>query len=132
MESSCDVTIDNLDEKVAQTRTKYSEHDESKMSKLWKELKGDKIHILLLFFLYILQGVPIGIKMSMPLILQRLSVPYSDQAVFSIARYPYSMKVLWAPIVDALFIKRFGRRKSWIIPTQYLTGNYYEMLPHDQ
>ena len=96
-----------------------------KCSKLWKNLKGDKVNIVLLFFLYILQGVPIGIKMSMPLMLQRLNVPYSDQAIFSISRYPYSMKVLWAPIVDALFIPKFGRRKSWIIPTQYLTGNYF-------
>lgn len=32
------------------------------------------------------------------------------------------MKVLWAPIVDSLFWERFGRRKSWLVPMQYLIG----------
>jgi len=30
--------------------------------------------------------------------------------------------LLWAPIVDALFIKRFGRRKTWLVPVQYCIG----------
>lgn len=29
---------------------------------------------------------------------------------------------MWAPFVDALFIKRFGRRKSWLVPIQFLVG----------
>ena len=32
------------------------------------------------------------------------------------------MKLLWAPIVDSLYNRRFGRRKSWLIPIQYLIG----------
>jgi hypothetical protein len=37
--------------------------------------------------------------------------------------YPYSLKLLWSPIVDSLFSESFGRRKSWIIPIQ--AGGYY-------
>lgn len=32
------------------------------------------------------------------------------------------MKLLWAPIVDAIYLQKFGRRKTWLIPTQYLMG----------
>ena len=30
--------------------------------------------------------------------------------------------MLWAPIVDSVFWPNFGRRKSWIVPMQYLLG----------
>ena len=58
----------------------------------------------------------------MPLILTKRGVPYTDQAIFTIATYPFSMKVLWAPIVDSVFWAKFGRRKSWLVPSQYLIG----------
>ena len=61
--------------------------------KVWENLEGDKIHVLLLSFLYFLQGIPIGLDLAIPLILSRRDVPYSEQAVFSISTYPFSMKV---------------------------------------
>jgi PAT family acetyl-CoA transporter-like MFS transporter 1 len=33
-----------------------------------------------------------------------------------------AVKILWAPIVDSLYIKRFGRRKTWLVPSQLLIG----------
>ena len=36
--------------------------------------------------------------------------------------YPYSLKLLWSPIVDAVWSRRFGRRKSWIVPIQAVSG----------
>lgn len=32
------------------------------------------------------------------------------------------MKLLWAPIVDSIYFKSIGRRKSWMVPCQYLIG----------
>ena len=92
-------------------------------SQMWKDLEGDKIHVLILFFLYCLQGIPLGLRSSIPLILTKKNVPYTEQATFSISAYPFSMKVLWAPIVDSLFWAKFGKRKSWLVPVQYLIGN---------
>jgi len=89
---------------------------------MWEDLEGDRLHVLGLVFLYFLQGIPMGLDHAIPLILTRRNVPYSEQATFSISTYPFSMKVLWAPIVDSLFWERFGRRKSWLIPMQYLIG----------
>ena len=62
-------------------------------SSMLKDLDGDKLHVLILFFLYCLQGIPLGLKDAIPLILTKKGVPYTDQATYSIANYPFSMKV---------------------------------------
>ncbi|KAK9520667.1 hypothetical protein VZT92_020538 [Zoarces viviparus] len=79
-------------------------------------------NVLLLLFLYVLQGIPLGLAGSIPLILQSKSISYKDQAFFSFVFWPFSLKLFWAPLVDALYCSRFGRRKSWLVPTQYLLG----------
>jgi len=87
-----------------------------------RDLEGDKMHVLVLFFLYILQGIPLGLIHSVPLVLGKKEVTYKEQAKFSISSYPFSMKLLWAPLVDSLYVARFGRRKSWLVPVQYIIG----------
>ena len=62
-------------------------------SSMLKDLDGDKLHVLILFFLYCLQGIPLGLDNAIPLILSRRNVPYTEQATFSISTYPFSMKV---------------------------------------
>ena len=47
---------------------------------------------------------------------------YNAQAIFALCSWPFSLKLLWAPIVDSVFSKRFGRRKSWLVPAQALAG----------
>ncbi|XP_054839839.1 acetyl-coenzyme A transporter 1 [Eublepharis macularius] len=84
--------------------------------------------ILLLLFLYVLQGIPLGLAGSIPLILQSKNVSYTDQAFFSFVFWPFSLKLLWAPMVDAVYFKRFGRRKSWLVPTQYILGLFMMYL----
>lgn len=93
-----------------------------------EKTRHDRGSIALLLLLYILQGIPLGLTGSIPLILQSRHVAYKDQAVFSFAFWPFSVKLLWAPIVDSVFSKRMGRRKSWLIPTQYLIGLFIIVL----
>ncbi|XP_053161584.1 acetyl-coenzyme A transporter 1 [Hemicordylus capensis] len=85
-------------------------------------------NILLLLFLYVLQGIPLGLAGSIPLILQSKNVSYTDQAFFSFVFWPFSLKLLWAPMVDAVYFKSFGRRKSWLVPTQYTLGLFMMYL----
>ncbi|KAM6443103.1 acetyl-coenzyme A transporter 1 [Liasis olivaceus] len=85
-------------------------------------------NILLLLFLYVLQGIPLGLAGSIPLILQSKNVSYKDQAFFSFVFWPFSLKLLWAPLVDAVYFKSFGRRKSWLVPTQYIIGLFMMYL----
>lgn len=71
----------------------------------------------------LLQGVPLGLAMgSMPFLLKRKQISYSQMATFSLSSYPYSLKLLWSPIVDSVFWRSVGRRRSWIIPIQTVIG----------
>ena len=95
-----------------------------------RELKDDFGSILLLLFLYLLQGVPLGLIAAIPLILQSKEITYAQQAVFSFAYWPFSMKLLWAPIVDSIYFRRLGRRKSWMVPCQYLIGLFLLLISY--
>ena len=85
-------------------------------------IAGDEKSILILLFLYVLQGIPLGLAAAIPLILTNRNVSYKQQAEFSFAYWPFSVKLLWAPIVDSCFVASFGRRKTWLVPVQYLIG----------
>lgn len=78
--------------------------------------------VALLLLLYVLQGIPLGLGSAVPLLLQNRHVSYKEQALFSFVSWPFSVKLLWAPIVDSVYSSRFGRRKSWLVPTQYAIG----------
>ena len=80
------------------------------------------MNICLLLLLYTLQGVPMGISAAIPMLLEERKVSMSVQGKFSFASWPFSLKLLWAPIVDALFMHSWGQRKTWLVPTQLLIG----------
>ncbi|KAJ7630499.1 acetyl-coenzyme A transporter 1-domain-containing protein [Roridomyces roridus] len=83
----------------------------------------DKRAMALLCVLYLIQGVPLGLALgSIPFIL-REQLSYSQLATFALSGYPYSLKLLWSPIVDSVFFPSVGRRKSWIIPMQVIVGS---------
>lgn len=86
------------------------------------DIRGDRQNIAILFFLYLLQGIPLGLCGSIPMLLQNRGVSYRQQAEFSFVQWPFSLKLFWAPIVDSCFSRKFGRRKTWLIPIQYLMG----------
>ncbi|KAI7822528.1 acetyl-coenzyme A transporter 1-domain-containing protein [Gamsiella multidivaricata] len=83
---------------------------------------ADTWNFALLVVLYLLQGVPVGLTFGSIPFLLKAKLSYSQIGIFSLAHYPYSMKFLWSPIVDAIYNKGFGRRKSWIVPIQLMTG----------
>ncbi|XP_076645880.1 acetyl-coenzyme A transporter 1 [Halictus rubicundus] len=92
------------------------------------DLRGDEKNIVILLFLYVLQGIPLGLCGSIPMLLQNRKVSYRQQAEFSFVQWPFSLKLFWAPIVDSVFSRKFGRRKTWLIPTQYLMGFFMLLL----
>jgi PAT family acetyl-CoA transporter-like MFS transporter 1 len=83
---------------------------------------SDLGNIVLLVILYLLQGVPLGLCFGSIPFLLKSKLSFADLAVFSLSSYPYSLKLLWSPFVDSYFSKSIGRRKSWIIPTQFVIG----------
>ena len=82
---------------------------------------GDLRAAGLLLALYTLQGIPMGLSGAVPLLLAGRA-SYAEQALLSLASLPFSLKLLWAPLVDAAYVRRWGRRKTWLVPTQLLIG----------
>ncbi|KAF9320395.1 hypothetical protein BGZ91_004743 [Linnemannia elongata] len=121
---------DEREELMMADRNKSNSNDDDEDGKskdIAEETSGslsgaDTWNFALLVILYLLQGVPVGLTFGSIPFLLKAKMSYSQIGIFSLAHYPYSMKFLWSPIVDAVYNKDLGRRKSWIVPIQLLTG----------
>jgi MFS transporter, PAT family, beta-lactamase induction signal transducer AmpG len=73
--------------------------------------------LALLFLLYFAQGLPAGFQ-GKPLqaYLTQSGVSLSKIGFADALFLPWYCKALWAPLVDRFGSRRFGRRKSWIVP----------------
>jgi PAT family acetyl-CoA transporter-like MFS transporter 1 len=91
-------------------------------SKPESSLSGDWGNIILLLFLYTLQGVPMGLTQVMSMMIQERGVSLSEINQFHQVSWPFSLKLLWAPIVDSIFVKSVGLRKTWLLPVQTVIG----------
>lgn len=101
---------------------KLGDEQEAQSKSFFELSKKDQSNFLLLVLLYFLQGIPMGLAHgSVPFLLKN-NASYSAIGVFSLAAYPYSLKLLWSPIVDAVWSPKVGRRKSWILPIQTISG----------
>ena len=49
-----------------------------------------------------------GLSASVSFILQERGASYAEQGIFSLASWPFSLKILWAPLVDSLYLKPIG------------------------
>ena len=49
--------------------------------------------------------------------LQEKGCTYSQQAFFSFGLYPFSFRILFAPVLDIFYIKSIGKCKSWVFGT---------------
>lgn len=76
-----------------------------------KGIQTDINNIALLVMLYLLQGVPLGLCLGSIPFLLKAKLNFAQLAIFSLSSYPYSVKLLWAPIVDTYYFKSLGRRK---------------------
>jgi len=63
-----------------------------------------------------------GLSSTVAFSLTEKGASFADQGVFSLASWPFSLKILWAPMIDALYVKKIGQRRTWLIPLQLLVG----------
>ena len=84
--------------------------------------------VILLLLLYLLQGVVIGLILAVPLYLDSRGAKWKEQGTFNFVAYPFSLKVAWAPLIDAVYITRVGRRKTWLVPLQLCIGSTLLLL----
>jgi predicted MFS family arabinose efflux permease len=77
----------------------------------------------LLLSLYLVQGLPFGFQTgALPIYLRGRGASLTAIGLLGVLALPWSLKALWAPLVDRFGSARFGRRKSWIVPLQLLMG----------
>ena len=80
---------------------------------------------LIVLLLGIASGIPLYMILSTLLIwLTRENVEIATVGLFALTQIPWSIKFLWAPIIDTYKIpfltKYLGQRKSWLLITQIL------------
>jgi MFS family permease len=74
-----------------------------------------------LWTLYFVQGLPFGFQATaLPVYLREAGVSLTGIGLVTALALPWSLKVLWAPLVDRFGSGRWGRRRSWILPLQLL------------
>ena len=82
---------------------------------------GDGWRVIFLIILYCVQGLGFGfMEISLPIVLKK-KLNYTEIGVVSCAVWPFTVKFLFAPIVDSFYIKSLGKRRTWIVIPQILS-----------
>ena len=81
--------------------------------------------VLIVLLLGFSSGLPLALSGSTLLVWMRESgVDLGTIGLFALVGTPYTLKFLWAPLVDALhvpfFSRAFGRRRGWLVFSQLL------------
>ena len=76
----------------------------------------------LLGSLYLAQGLPYGcFTQALPALMRARGISLEEIGLTSLLALPWALKFLWAPLVDRVGSRRFGRRRTWIVPLQVLS-----------
>jgi MFS transporter, PAT family, beta-lactamase induction signal transducer AmpG len=81
--------------------------------------------VLIVLFLGLSCGLPLALSGSTLLVWMRESgVDLGTIGLFALVGTPYTIKFLWAPLIDALNVpvlsRAFGRRRGWLVFSQVL------------
>src|ERR1051326_7227542 len=79
--------------------------------------------VLIVLFLGFSSGLPLALSGSTLLVWMReAGVDLGTIGLFALVGTPYTLKFIWAPLVDALHIplltRWLGRRRGWLVFTQ--------------
>lgn len=75
----------------------------------------------LLTSMYLCQCISLGFVFgSLPVILRQSGVSLQAIGMVFLLHLPWALKFLCASWVDRLYLPRFGRRRSWILPLQWV------------
>jgi len=57
---------------------------------------------------------------TLRLLMVDINIPNNLLALFNIMNYPYTLRFLFAPIMDCKYSEKIGKRKTYIIPVLVL------------
>jgi MFS transporter, PAT family, beta-lactamase induction signal transducer AmpG len=93
----------------------------------WREAMAVYLQprVLIVLFLGFSSGFPLSLSSATLLIWMReAGVDLTTIGLFALAGAPYTLKFIWAPLVDALHVplltRWLGRRRGWLVFTQLL------------
>src|SRR6202789_2265502 len=81
--------------------------------------------VLIVMFLGFSSGLPLALSGSTLFVwMTESGVNLGTIGLFALVGTPYTIKFLWAPLIDALDVpilsRRFGRRRGWLLLSQFL------------
>ncbi len=81
--------------------------------------------VIIIMFLGFSSGLPLALSGSTLLVwMTEAKVNLGTIGLFALVGTPYTLKFLWAPLIDALDVpflsRRFGRRRGWLLLSQFL------------
>src|ERR1700739_3304172 len=84
-----------------------------------------KPRVLVIMFLGFSSGLPLALSGSTLLVwMTEAGVNLGTIGLFALVGTPYTIKFLWAPLIDALDVpvlsRWFGRRRGWLLLSQFL------------
>jgi len=85
--------------------------------------REDKIGVMVLLVLYCFQGIPLGLFAgTIKMVLTEKGADMAQLGIYNLVVMPFSLKFLAAPFLDTYFSRSFGKRKTYIVPLQYIYG----------
>src|SRR6201995_5226314 len=111
----------------ADARSPTTRLPETAPSPTWRDAVAVYLQrrVLIVMLLGFSSGLPLALSGSTLLVWMRESgVDLGTIGLFALVGTPYTLKFLWAPLVDALhvplFTRAFGRRRGWLVFSQLL------------
>src|ERR1043165_1406355 len=93
----------------------------------WRESLAVSLQrrVLIVLLLGFASGLPLALSGSTLLVWMReAGVDLRTIGLFALVGTPYTLKFIWAPLVDALhvplFTQKLGRRRGWLVLSQLL------------
>ena len=79
--------------------------------------------LTLLASLYFSQGLPFGFfAQALPALMRQQGFALDKIGLTYLLTAPWALKFLWAPYVERHYSERWGRRRSWILPLQFMAA----------
>lgn len=91
------------------------------MNQNWNDLRAQILNrrMLICVFTGFASGMPLYVLIQLiPAWLKDGGVPLSEIGLFSAVTLPYTLKFLWAPVMDRYVPPLLGRRRGWMLLTQ--------------
>lgn len=77
-----------------------------------------------------MQGVTLGVTSVVSIYLTSFGATWAQLSILSFVMYPFTIKLLWAPLIDVFYISWLGRRRTWLLPIQIILGITFIVLSY--